>query len=164
MAARQLEIGDLLATSLERFLTVSLPGTTVERTYTPFVTEEAFDAALTAAKAMLVYVVPLRKVTSIETRAEDQGDYSYRIVFAEKCKTQADLASNGLPTNAWMDTRVNLVDGAEEEFGDMRNAFDDEHGKLWAIESEIAIVFDSDAHAENGTFWSVWHLTLREYA
>lgn len=156
--ARHLEVADLFATELERFLTTLLPGTTASRTYTPFATEAAFDAALAAAKAMLVFIVPLRKATGIRTRDQDQDDFSFRIVFAEKCRDR------GLPSIAWMDRRVTLVAAAEEQFGDLRQAFDTQNGKLWAQESEVALVFDPEAHAENGTFWSVWHLTLREIA
>lgn len=158
MAARSLEIGDLLASRLELFLRGHLPGTTVTRTYTPFVDDDAFEAAIGNAKAMLVYVVPMRKTSTLETRGEDIDDYSYRIVFVEKC-TEA-----GLPDNEWMDLRVTTVEAAEEQFGDARNPFETENGQLWAQESEIDLIFDSDSHAENGTFWSVWNLTMREFA
>ncbi len=144
-------------TGLGSLLPTYTPATVV-RTYTPFIDDDAFDAALTASHAMLVFVVPMRKATALETRAEDQNDYSFRIVFAEKCRDR------GLPSNTWMDTRVGAVDAAEDYYGDTRNAFDSTNGKLFAVESEVAIVFDSAAHAEEGTFWSVWHLTLREYA
>lgn len=157
--ARSLEIADLLAVGLERFLRARLPGTIVVRTYTPFVSDDSFAAALANSKAMLVFVVPLKKTTELETRSEDAGLYEYRIVFAEKY-----TGTTVPPPNSWMDIRVSTVDAAEEQFGDARNAFETENGQLWAQASEIAMIFDAEAHAEQGTFWSVWDLTLKEIA
>ena len=156
MASRTLAVADVFATALQTFLTTNTIAATVSREYVPDVDDDAFDDWIDSATPMKVYVVPLKKKTALHTRGRDLTDYSFAVIFAEK------YTSAGVPTKAWMDARVGYVELAEDQFGDIRNAFDSTYGKLWAVESEVTLVFDADTMREEHAFWSVWALTLRE--
>jgi hypothetical protein len=153
---RLLEIADLFAGELGRFLEGYLPVSSVSREYVPEVNDANFEDWIANATPMKVFVVPMSKPSKLETRDNDTNDYRLGLVFVEQC-TDA-----GRPSKEWMDLRVTAVDAAMDRFGDMRQALETENGLLWAQEAETSLVFDPDLYVAQGAFWSQAAITLRE--
>ena len=149
-------IADAFASALQTHLTATTPGVTVERVYVPVIDDDGFDAWLASSTSMRAYVVPVSRKTETATRLEDYKDYGLAVIFVEKY----DAA--GLPSKAWTDARVELVEGCEETLGDARNPLTVTNIQVWPTESEISLIFDADVMIENRAFWAVWNLTLRE--
>ena len=154
MAARSLEIADELADRIAALV----PTATVSREFNPKIDDADFAAWIAAVKPMGIFIIPIGKESVIRTRASDQTDYRYGVIFAEK------YTGEGIPTKVWMDERIGTVDTVEGTIGDARNEWLLDDSRVTPQASEITLIFDPDAYRVNTAFWSIWNLTLRENA
>jgi hypothetical protein len=154
MAARVLEVADVLVARIRELLDAAAPGSTITREYVPEVSDESFDTWIDNLTELAVYVIPIRKAGSLQSRNKDNEDYTFSVIFIQK------FTDAGRPTKEWMDDRVTIVAGIEDDIGDIRNPI----SGLWAEESEVSLIFDPGMYDANHAFWSVMTITLREVA
>lgn len=106
-----------------------------------------------------VYVFPIgkREVEKI-TRTETEWAYRLAVLTVEKCPDP------GLPSDAWMDERVEFVG---EKVFDVLNVDDPDDwlgtpAELYTFEIDWSEVYDFEAYRTLGCFWSVVEVELRE--
>lgn len=163
-AARFLEVGDLLASSIDRFLKATTPKARAVRTYAPTVSDLSTAGYVADAINFRVFVLPDFPKWESTTRAHQQCDYTFNVLFFEKCQDQTVP-----PSNAWVDRRVLLTDKVREEFANPKNAvLREELSGLRYVDpgvsqSPYTVFADQDELREEGCFWCEMSLTYREY-
>lgn len=150
MADRLLVVGDIIVTAISAAWSPTSPDL-VAREYG----EEEDTKAFTGRR---VYVFPIGDGEA-ERISRDEVEWSYRfaIVTAEKYTDAA-----GLPTKAWMDTRLQFV---REFVYDVLNVDEQEDhldGTLWTYTIDRTEAYDFEAYRTLGFFWSVVEVELRE--
>lgn len=108
-----------------------------------------------------VYVLPADYARENVTRAQEQGDYGYAVLVAERYATAGD------PPDAWVDERVAWV---ESLYGllsasDLRLLADpgEPYSGLWPDRVEVATVLDYPALTQGKLFLSEIRATFREH-
>ncbi len=154
---RTLQVADLLVAAIAAHFLGWTPAPTVARDYAPKIDDAQFKAWIDSLQSLGVFVVPISKESTLNTRGSDTVRHTFGIILAEKGTT------GDLPTNEWMDARVRVLDELDDHFGDLRNPLvDDEQKKLYAVESRIPLLFDPDAYRFNHAYFGLWILTLEE--
>ena len=153
MASNILTVCDALVTAIDAaWTTKTADSGSVSREYiAPLSTSEL--SSLTGRK---VYVIPGDYVNNPATRKEDQWEYRIGVLVVER------YASAGLPSNSWMDTRVDFVENI------VANACDYSHSLLSVSNREVwtesleTQTYNLDLLNESNLFWSETSLVLRE--
>lgn len=159
MIARFLEVGDMLASEIHRFLKAYTPASQTTRIYALTIGDLETDGYTADAINLRVFVIPDVPKAAIETRSKDTFSFPYTIVFFEKCQT----ATAGAPPNSWVDARTLIVDAVIREFGDLRKEkLPESLHALRCQESEYAVFVDESMLREQGAFWSEISLTYSE--
>lgn len=148
MAARIVEICD----AVTAYLTANWVGTvpTIERVYTP-----EFDHLAFVGPSVFVFPTAYQQAEMLD-RKSDIDAYRVTLLFVEKCIVA------GLPTVAWLDARVLLVEGQiYEKLSDHRTPA---IAGLWPETAEVTSVYDFDFLRATNLFISEIEIEFREVA
>lgn len=111
-----------------------------------------------------VYVIPTTFAGVPADRGEDQDDYTFAVIVAEKYPSE----SAGDPAEAWVDERVawceRLLQGVLGSARGTRILAASATGGLWPEAAELTAVYDVEELAERKLFLSVLTVTYREHA
>lgn len=161
--SRFLEVGDLLAAGIQRFLKATTPAARAIRTFAPSITDLGTDGYVAEGINFRVFVIPDFPKWEMTTRAHQQADFAFDVLFFEMNQSQTVP-----PPNMWVDKRVLLTELVRMEFANPKNAcLTGDLGGLRYVEPGAAqspynVFADQDELREKNCFWTEMALTYRE--
>ncbi len=153
MAARTTEARDAIVSLIAGWWTPTAP----DAVLAPW----RFELRMKSHAGRKVYVLPSEYATENVTRAQEQGDYGYAVLVAERYTPADD------PPDAWVDERVAWVEGLYGllSASDLRLLADpgEPCSGLWPDRVEVSTVLDYPALTQGKLFLSEIRATFREH-
>ncbi len=153
MAARTTEARDAIVSAVQVWWNPSAP----DAVLAPW----RFELKVRSHAGRKVYVLPADYARQNVSRAQEQGDYGYAVLVAERYTPADD------PPDAWVDERVAWVEGLYGllSASDLRllGTPGDPFSGLWPERVEVPTVLDYDALTQGKMFLSEIRATFREH-